>query len=103
MLQKLRGVEDRTARFVCAIALVEGARVLGVFRGAVEGRVIDDARGSGGFGYDPHFYYPPFACTFGEASAERKFAVSHRGQALRAMLRGLPDTDPGKPVIHPSR
>ena len=86
LLEKLQGMENRAARFVCAIALVEGERLLGVFRGVVEGRIIDEPRGSNGFGYDPLFYYPPFACTFGESPAEQKFAVSHRGQALRAML-----------------
>ena len=89
LIEKLRGVENRTARFVCAIALVEGVELRGVYRGAVEGVIVDEARGGGGFGYDPHFYYPPFGCTFGEASAERKFAVSHRGQALRGMLAAL--------------
>jgi XTP/dITP diphosphohydrolase len=89
LIEKLRGVENRTARFVCAIALVEGADLRGVYRGAVEGVIVDQPRGAGGFGYDPHFYYPPFGCTFGEAGAERKFSVSHRGQALRAMLAAL--------------
>ncbi|SPF53088.1 Non-canonical purine NTP pyrophosphatase [Candidatus Sulfopaludibacter sp. SbA4] len=89
LLEKLRGVENRVARFVCAIALVERERVRGVYRGAVEGVILDGPRGEGGFGYDPLFYYPPFGCTFGEASDERKFSVSHRGQALLAMLRGL--------------
>src|ERR1035437_6086073 len=89
LIEKLRGVENRTARFVCAIALVEGERLCGVYRGAVEDVIIDAPRGAGGFGYDPHFYYPPFGCTFGEAGAEEKFSVSHRGQALRAMLAAL--------------
>jgi XTP/dITP diphosphohydrolase len=84
--EKLRGAADRTARFVCVIALVEGSRVVGTFRGAVEGRMIDEERGPHGFGYDPMFYYPPFGCTFGEAGDEAKFGVSHRGQALRSML-----------------
>lgn len=89
LLRNLHGLENRTARFVCAIALVEGKNVLGVFRGAVEGVILDGPRGEGGFGYDPLFYYPPFACTFGEAGDERKFGVSHRGQALRQMLATL--------------
>lgn len=89
LVQNLKGVGNRTARFVCAIALVEGEKLLGVYRGAVEGRIIDEPRGSGGFGYDPLFYYPPFERTFGEAGAEEKFSVSHRGQALRAMIRDL--------------
>jgi XTP/dITP diphosphohydrolase len=89
LLENLRGVVNRTARFVCAIALVDGGRVLGTWRGAVEGRIVDAPRGSGGFGYDPLFFYPPFACTFGEATAERKLGVSHRGQALAAMVADL--------------
>jgi XTP/dITP diphosphohydrolase len=89
LLEKLRGVEDRRARFVCAIALVDSGRVVGVYNGSVEGIILDGPRGAGGFGYDPLFYYEPFGCTFGELEGERKFAVSHRGQALRAMLQAL--------------
>lgn len=89
LISRLQGVADRTARFVCVIALAESGRLLGTYRGAVEGRVVDEARGPNGFGYDPHFYYEPFGCTFGEADAERKWSVSHRGQALRAMLAGI--------------
>ena len=86
LLDTLRGIEPRTARFVCVIALAEADQVRGVFRGSVEGTVTGEPRGSGGFGYDPLFYYPPFGCTFGEATAEQKLSVSHRGKALRAML-----------------
>jgi len=89
LLEKLRGVENRAARFVCAIALVEGTEVRGVWRGTVEGRIIDEERGSGGFGYDPLFYCPEVGSTFGEASHDRKFEVSHRGQALRKMLAAI--------------
>jgi XTP/dITP diphosphohydrolase len=89
LLDKLTGTENRAARFVCAIALVEGTRLLGVYRGAVEGSILYEPRGTGGFGYDPLFYCPAFGCTFGEATAEQKFAASHRGQAMRAMLAAL--------------
>ena len=89
LLEKLRGVANRKARFVCAIALVEGERVVGVYHGAVEGVILGEPRGSGGFGYDPLFYCPAFGCTFGEATRERKFSLSHRGQAVRAMLASL--------------
>ena len=89
LLEKLRGVANRTARFVCAIALVEGERVIGVYHGAVEGEILDEPRGAGGFGYDPLFYCPAFGCTFGEATAEQKLSLSHRGQAVRAMLASL--------------
>jgi XTP/dITP diphosphohydrolase len=94
LLEKLRGAQNRTARFVCAIALVENGRLRGVYRGAVEGAILHEPRGSGGFGYDPLFCYPPFDCTFGEAGAREKFSVSHRGMALRAMLADLQD-NPG--------
>lgn len=86
LLEKLRGVRLRTARFVCVIALSERGRLLRTFRGAVEGRIAEQPRGANGFGYDPLFYYPPFGVTFGEVSAERKLAVSHRGQALRQLI-----------------
>ena len=89
LLERLAGVENRAARFVCAIALVEGARLVGVYRGAVEGRILHEPRGTGGFGYDSLFYCPAFGCTFGEATAEQKLAVSHRGQALQGMLAAL--------------
>jgi XTP/dITP diphosphohydrolase len=89
LLEKLRGIANRRARFVCAIALVEAERVIGVYHGAVEGTILDEPRGTGGFGYDPLFYCPAFGCTFGEATAEQKLSLSHRGQAMRAMLASL--------------
>jgi XTP/dITP diphosphohydrolase len=85
----MRGVRGRSARFVCVIALVDGGRLLRTFRGAVEGRILEEPRGPHGFGYDPLFYYPPFGCSFGEAAPERKLTVSHRGAALRALFRHL--------------
>jgi len=92
LLQRLRSVENRTAHFVCVIALVHDGKLVKTFRGAVAGRIIDEARGSGGFGYDPLFYHEPFGCTFGEASIEQKMQVSHRAQALAAMFTFLRDT-----------
>jgi XTP/dITP diphosphohydrolase len=89
LLDRMRGVPERTSRFVCVVALAESRRMLGTFRAAVEGHLTEEPRGANGFGYDPLFYYPPFGCTFGEATAEQKFAVSHRGQALRALLAAL--------------
>jgi XTP/dITP diphosphohydrolase len=89
LLEKLQGVSGRAARFTCAIALAEAGAIRGIWRASVEGRILEAPRGSGGFGYDPLFYYEPFACTFSEVEGERKFAVSHRGQALRAMLQSL--------------
>jgi len=92
LLEKLQGAGMRRARFVCVIALAEHGRILGIFRGAVEGEIAAQPKGANGFGYDPLFYYAPFDCTFGEVAAERKFGVSHRGQALRSMLESLRPT-----------
>lgn len=89
LLDRLRGVENRRARFVCVIAFVNDGELQGTFNGAVEGEMLDAPRGPGGFGYDPLFFYPPFGCTFGEASEEQKLTVSHRGQAFREMLSAL--------------
>lgn len=85
VLERMRGVQDRTARFVCVVALAESGRLVHIFRAAVEGLLTEAPRGTNGFGYDPIFFYPPFGCTFGEAPLERKMEVSHRAQALRAL------------------
>ena len=89
VLEALRDANDRSARFVCAIAIATGRRSLETFDGAVEGRLLSEARGPSGFGYDPLFFYAPFNCTFGEASAERKLLVSHRGKAMEKMIRWI--------------
>lgn len=89
VLSQLGGNPHRTARFVCVIALAKGEEVVETFRGEVEGELLREPRGPAGFGYDPLFYYPPFGCSFGEVDGEKKFAVSHRGNALRAMLAYL--------------
>jgi XTP/dITP diphosphohydrolase len=86
LIDKLRGVRDRSAKYVCAIALAEAGEALRTFRGEVAGRIIDKPLGTSGFGYDPHFYYEPFGLTFAQASLEEKQRVSHRGQALTKML-----------------
>lgn len=89
VLEALRHADDRSARFVCAIAIATGRRSLVTFEDAVEGRLLTEPHGPNGFGYDPLFFYLPFNCTFGEASAERKLPVSHRGKAMEKMIRWL--------------
>jgi XTP/dITP diphosphohydrolase len=89
VLERLGNNPDRTARFVCVIALAKDGEIVETFRGEVEGRMLHEARGPGGFGYDPLFFYPPFGCSFGEVDDEKKFSVSHRGNAVRAMLAYL--------------
>lgn len=86
------GSADRAARYVCVAAWLDGAGGEAIFRGTVEGRMIDGERGMGGFGYDPLFFVPELGRTFAEASAEEKHAISHRGKAFRALgahLAGL--------------
>ena len=82
----LREAGDRqsAARFVCALALVRGDRVLFETHGTVEGRISPEPKGQGGFGYDPIFFYPPYGQTLAEAG-DAKAAVSHRGEAFRAL------------------
>jgi XTP/dITP diphosphohydrolase len=84
--EQLRGVPeaDRTARFVCALAVVDGDRIIFETRGTIEGIIAAEPSGTGGFGYDPIFFYPPFDCTLAEAG-DRKSSVSHRGQAFRQL------------------
>jgi XTP/dITP diphosphohydrolase len=89
LLERLRGIENRAARFVCVIALVLGDALVKTFRGTVEGRIIDASRGSSGFGYDPLFFCEALGCTFGEAAIDEKMRVSHRAQALKAMFTYL--------------
>ena len=86
LLERMTGTEHRTAHFVCVVALAEHEKLIGTFRGTVEGRLLEEPRGENGFGYDPLFFHPPFGCTLAEVSAERKMSVSHRGRALEAML-----------------
>jgi XTP/dITP diphosphohydrolase len=85
LLDRMRGVPGRVARFVCVVALAESGRLVRSFRGEVEGRLTDQPLGANGFGYDPLFFYPPFGCTFGEAPLDQKMKVSHRSRALHAM------------------
>jgi XTP/dITP diphosphohydrolase len=80
----------RTARFVCALAAVNrGAGLCFDTRGVVEGLVADAPAGTGGFGYDPIFFYPPYGQTLAEVLDEQKRAVAHRGVAFRAFARWL--------------
>jgi len=75
---------DRSAQFVCALAVADAGAVLFEAEGVVEGVIVSEPRGSGGFGYDPIFFYPPFGCTLAEAG-DRKSEVSHRARAFRQL------------------
>ena len=89
---------DRSARFVCALAVAHRGDILFETAATVEGLLAEAAAGPNGFGYDPIFWYPDYGKTFGEVSDEEKTAVSHRGQAMRAfrayLAGGLQDPAP---------
>lgn len=80
---------SRAARFVCALAVADAGRIVYEARGTIEGEIARAARGTGGFGYDPIFYYPPYGSTLGEVTEDAKLAVAHRGQAFRALASWL--------------
>jgi len=79
----------RTARFVCALAVVEHGHLLFDTRGTVEGLIAREARGGAGFGYDPIFEYPPLGRTLAQITEADKLAVAHRGHAFRALAAWL--------------
>ena len=86
LLKNLEGEKDRFAEFVCTIACVFPNRDEPlVVEGRTQGVILDEARGSEGFGYDPLFFYEPYGKTFAELSAEEKNAISHRGKAIEAL------------------
>ena len=86
LLDMLRGAETRRARYRCAAAWVDGAREI-VAVGETVGRILEMADGAGGFGYDPLFFSEELGASFGVVSREAKSRVSHRGRAVRALLK----------------
>lgn len=91
LIERLEGVADeqRTARFVCAIAAILPDRTQRITRGTIEGRIGYEEKGENGFGYDPIFYLPEYQCYSAELSPEEKNKISHRGKALEEMKRIL--------------
>lgn len=88
LVQSLGGVADRRARYVCVAAYVDGDRAL-IRRGEAPGIIVDEARGTGGFGYDPYFVLAGTGRTFGELSISEKEQLSHRGRAFTALIRAI--------------
>jgi XTP/dITP diphosphohydrolase len=91
LIAALRGVpqERRTARFRCVMVLARPGEVLAETNGTIEGLIVDEPRGSNGFGYDPHFLVPHLGRTAAELLPAEKNAISHRGRALAQMLARL--------------
>jgi XTP/dITP diphosphohydrolase len=88
LLKEMRDVPDekRTGRFVCVIAVAQNGKTVATFRANVEGMILRECRGTGGFGYDPVFYFPALRKTYAELTPQEKAAVSHRGLAFRKLL-----------------
>lgn len=85
LLERMKGKTDRTARFVCAIALCDETGDH-LFTGVMEGKINDQAAGDNGFGYDPIFLVEQFGKTSAQLTMEQKNSVSHRGIATRELL-----------------
>lgn len=81
---------DRRGRYVCVLALARDGEVLATAEGSLEGEILSDPEGDGGFGYDPLFFVPELGCTMAQASPEDRLRLSHRGRALRRLLAELP-------------
>jgi XTP/dITP diphosphohydrolase len=88
LLKDLNGVQDvdRSAYFVCVIAAARKDQVIAVVSAKVDGLILEEPRGSGGFGYDPIFFFPELCGTFAELSGSQKNLYSHRGKAFRRLL-----------------
>ena len=89
LLENMKGMEDRSCKFVSVIccAFPNGDRILA--RGECHGVLLEEARGEGGFGYDPVFYLPELGRAMAELSPEEKNQISHRGKALRVFQKEL--------------
>ena len=82
---RARNADGSTARFICCLAIADGQQIEFETRGSIEGQISTTPKGASGFGYDPIFFYPSYGRTLAEVSLEEKAAVSHRGQAFRAL------------------
>ena len=88
LLHELQGESNRRACFRCIIALVDGEKKV-LFEGRVDGEIMYEQSGSGGFGYDPIFRPDGYDCSFAEMAAEEKNRISHRGKAIEKLVAYL--------------
>ncbi len=92
LIENLQSIPSalRTARYRCVLAAARDGECVTVAHGTVEGMILEFPRGKGGFGYDPFFYLPAIDRTMAEIDLGKKLQLSHRGNALRALLATLP-------------
>jgi XTP/dITP diphosphohydrolase len=91
LLERLQPATDRSARFVCALALARDGEVLLRAEGFVAGEILHAPRGANGFGYDPLFLIPSLGLTTAELPPAQKWELSHRGNAFRSLLAQIKD------------
>jgi XTP/dITP diphosphohydrolase len=93
LIAALRGIEDRAAHYVCALVMVQYANDPEplIVQSRWHGLFLDEAVGSHGFGYDPHFFLPDLQMTAAQLTPENKNLLSHRGKALRELISQLQD------------
>jgi len=96
LLQRLAGIaaEKRAARYRCVLVVARDGETIHEAEGTVEGTILEAPRGTGGFGYDPLFYVPELELTMAEMDLETKLGLSHRGQALRALVELMQGSHP---------
>lgn len=91
VLKEMEGVENRRARFVCVIAIAFNGEVIETFKGVVNGTILTEPRGEGGFGYDPIFLPDGYTETFAEMKSELKNKISHRAKACAKAIEFVED------------
>ena len=89
LLSEMKGESNRKAAFECVISIAVPSGPALTYEARCKGEITTEIKGSGGFGYDPVFFYPPMGKTFAEISIEEKNKVSHRGKALAEMASEL--------------
>lgn len=89
LLEELEGIEDRAAHFTCAMALVRPDGSIITAEGFVFGEIAHAEAGENGFGYDSLFYLPKYGCTMAQLPPDEKNLISHRHNALQALLEKL--------------
>ena len=91
ILEELENKENRRARFVCVVSIAFNGEIIASFRGEVYGKIIEEARGDNGFGYDPIFMPDGFDKTFAELSQAEKNKISHRAKAIEKVIEFVED------------
>ena len=86
LIEKLQGKDNRTARYTCAICIYHPNGDYKIVKEHCYGKIVDEAVGDKGFGYDPHFYVEEYKTTFANVSIEEKNKISHRAKAIRGIL-----------------